>query len=276
MDPLLVLPLTPGGVLLAVACAIAGAPVFARGLRALRARRALAGLQEVPLAEEVAGVVRVTGKVTLESPLFGPLSGKQCAGYDLVVCGVGSAVGGTVRERRSFRLESGDASARVMPENADWYMPVTAKKTLAAGEATTERLRALLASSPELRWLHGRRVALELVERSLEAGRNVSVVAVARTDVIFHLPAEEELAATGTDGPFAAPRLFSVPESEDRELVLESGEALERVQVHADPPRRAAVLPSRWRASLAFIGPALTLVALLYLVRAGGTLLARM
>lgn len=276
MDPLIVLPLTPGGVLLAVACAIAGAPLFALGRQAWRARGALAGLRDAPLSERSDGLVRVTGRVALESPLFAPLSGRPCAGFELVVRGLGTAVGGVVRDRRAFRLESGEAAARVLPEGADWYMPVTALRTLAAGEAPTERLAALLDSCAELRWLRGRALALEIVERALESGRAVSVVGVARTRRAAVSEQEVELAATGTDGGgFTAPRMIPGPELPTWELTLEPDEPLERIQVHADPPGRPAVLPSRWRASLALVGPALTVAGLAYLARAAEPLLAR-
>lgn len=277
MEPFIHLPVTPGGVLLAVALAVAGAPLFARGRRAWRLRRALASLQESALTDDSSGLVRVSGRVELESPMFSPLSGRPCAGFELIVRGAASAVGGVIRERRTFRLEADGASARVRPERAEWHAPVTAQRTLAAGEAPTERLAALLDSYAELRWLRGRGVALEMVERSLEAGREVSVLAVARSERVMLAESSESLAATGTDGGgFTAPRLFPGPELESFELSLETDDVLDKVQVHADPPGRAPVAPSRWEASLAWIGPALTLFGLLYLARAAEPLLRRL
>jgi hypothetical protein len=277
MDPFVVLPLTPGGVIVAVACVFAGLPLFARGRRAWRLRRALASLRETPLTEQARGLVRVSGRAVLESPLFGPLSGRPCAGFELAVRGIGSAVGGVVQERRAFRLESGEASALVRPEHADWHLPVTGRRTLERGQAPSERLLALLDSCAELRWLRGRGVALELVERSLEAGHAVSVLGVARVERVLAAAPAGELAATGTDGGgFTAPRLFPGPEVETVELALEADEPLERVQVHADPPGRPLAAPSLGVASLALAGPALALAGLAYLAWAVEPLLARL
>ncbi len=276
MAPLVELPLTPGGVLLAAACVVAGAPLFARGRRAWRLRRSLARIRSAELTDDVAGLVCVSGRVALESPLFAPLGGRPCAGFELTVRGLGSAVGGTVVERRVFRLVAGESFARVRPERATWHMPVTARRTLAAGEAPSERLAALLDSSAELRWLRSRGVALEMVERSLEAHRVVSVLGMARSEPVAVAEAGEELAATGTDGGFTAPRLFPGPEQPDYELTLEADDFLERVQVHADPPGRALLVPSRGTAALVWIGPLLTIAGLLYLARAAEPLLQRL
>jgi len=46
--------------------------------------------------------------------------------------------------------------------------------------------------------------------------------------------------------------------------------------VHADPPGRALTVPSRGQASLAWIGPAVTVAGLLYLARAAEPLLRRL
>ncbi len=276
MDPLFSLPISPGGVLVAAACVVAGAPLFARGLRAHRMRRCLAGLVECPLTADVSGLVRVRGRVALEGPLFAPVSGSACAGFLLEVRGEGASVGGVVREWRAFRLESGEASARVPVEHAEWHAPVTGECTLAAGATIPERLARLLDSCAEIRWLRKRGVALHVVERALEAGRTVSVVGVARSERVSLAAEPEELAATGTDGGgFSAPRLLPGPPVEAFELQLEADDTLDCVQVLADPADVALARPSRWNVTLAVLGPALSLAGLLYLARAAEPLLSR-
>src|SRR5262245_17075680 len=128
MDLFVSLPVTPGGMLVAAACVVAGAPLFARGLRAFRMRQRLDRLVEKPLTGDVSGLVRVRGRVALEGPLFAPISGTPCAGFQLEVRGEGSSVGGFVRDWRAFRLEAGEASALVPAEQAEWHAPVTAQR----------------------------------------------------------------------------------------------------------------------------------------------------
>src|SRR5439155_1244062 len=122
------------GLLTAAAGVVIGAPLFAWGLRALRLRHALAGLSERSLDSSTAGLALVHGRVSLEGPLFAPLSGKPCAGFSLEVRGAGMRVGGVVHELRPFRLTSGGVSARVVPERAEWRGAVTCERTLAASE----------------------------------------------------------------------------------------------------------------------------------------------
>lgn len=276
MDLSLSLPVTPGGVLAAAACAVAGAPLFARGLQAFRVGRRLAGLAERPLAEDADGLVRARGRVALESPLFAPLSGTPCAGFTLEVRGAGSKVGGVVREQRTFRLQSGATSALVQHEASDWHAPVTAQREIQAGESIPERLVTLLDSCSEVRWLRERGVALQIVERALEAGRVVSVVGVAGHERIAAAQDELLLSATGTDGgAFQIPHVMAAPAIDRYELRIGTDETLRRVQVFADPPEAALSVPSRWNELFLVLGPALTLAALLYLARAVEPLLSR-
>jgi hypothetical protein len=276
MDLFVSLPVTPGGVLAAAACAVAGAPLFARGLRAFRLGRRLDGLSERPLAEDAGGLVRARGRVALESPLFAPLSGTPCAGFQLEVRGARSKVGGTIRDQRAFRLQSGDASALVPQADCDWHAPVTAERELAATEAVSERLATLLDSCNEVRWLRERGVALQVVERALEAGRIVSVVGVATHERIAVAAEDAQLAATGTDGGgFQGSRMLPGPDFDRYELRIGTDDTFPRVQVLADPPEQPLARPSRWENAWLAFGPALTILALLYLARAAEPLLAR-
>jgi hypothetical protein len=276
MDPFFSLPVTPGGVLAAAACAVAGAPLFARGLQALRMGRRLDALTEQPLAEDTEGLVRARGRVALDSPLFAPLSGTPCAGFTLEVRGAGSKVGGVVRDQRAFRLQSGATSALVQNEDSVWHVPVTAQRELQPGENVPERLAALLDSCSEIRWLRDRGVALHVIERALEAGRVVSVVGVAGHERIVAKGAQSALAATGTDGAFQRPQLFSAPAIDRYEFRIGTDDVLPRVQVFADPPEAVLPRPSRWNEALVVLGPAVTLVALLYLARAAEPLFTRL
>ena len=277
MDLFASLPVTPGGVLLAAACVVFGAPLFARGRRSFLLRRNLRELAERPLSDDSTGLVRARGRVVLEGPLFAPLSGTPCAGFELQVRGAGSKVGGTIREQRDFTLQSAEMSARVPGEASDWHAPVTAQRDFSFNVQIPERLTSLLDSNREVRWLRERGVALHVVERALEAGRVVSVVGIAHHERVATYEEDVELLATGTDGGgFQGPQMLPGPPLETYELRLGTDDTLDRVQVFADPPEAGLAPPSRWDDALLVAGPALTLVGLLYLARAAAPLLSRL
>jgi hypothetical protein len=272
VDPI---PVTALGLLAATACVVAGGPLFIAGRRALRLRQVLGALAETPLAANAEGWVLVRGRVALASPMFAPLSGKRCAGYELEVSGDRSRVGDVVAERRPFRLECGDHSALVSPEGARWQAPVTAERTLGPADAMPERLVQLLESSAEIRWLRDRRAALRVVERALEAGSEVTVLAVARGEAAAASVEVAEISATGTDDGVVT-TLTSGDPAAARELWLvgdESAGVGPRVFVGRPDPRSLA--PPWWRVALVAAGPALTLSGLLYLAQAAGPLLSR-
>src|SRR5262245_57738525 len=93
------------GLMLAVAAIVAGAPLFASGLRAIRLRQHFHRLRHQPLAELPGGFAHVYGRVALESPLFAPLTATACAGFELEVRAAGLSLHRRVDEHRSFRLE---------------------------------------------------------------------------------------------------------------------------------------------------------------------------
>jgi hypothetical protein len=183
------------------------------------------------------------------------------------VRGSGSAVTGVVRDLRQFRLEGEAASALVSPMNAEWHLPETGRRIVAPDEKLPERLSTLLDSRAEIRWLRERGVALEVVERALCAGAEVSVLAVAQTERAETVIVEEELAATGTDGAFAGPRLMPGPEPVGPQLKLITDGDLERGHVFADPADARFDGPPAWQAALLFLGPALSFAGLLYLAQ---------
>lgn len=275
MEHFFFVPLTPGGVILATLCVLAGAPLFARGRAAWNLRWRLARLATEPLVQDAHGVVRARGRVVLDGPLFAPLSGLPCAGYELYARGSGSAVGGVVRDLRQFRLEGEVASALVSPMNSDWHLPVTARRVVAVDERLPERLSTLLDTRAEIRWLRERGVALELVERALCAGSEVSVLAVAQTERTESYVIEEELAATGTDGGFSSPRAVPGAESESPQLKLVTNGELERSHVFADPADARYEGPPAWQVLLLFLGPALAFAGLLYLAQLAEPFLTR-
>lgn len=277
MDLFALLPLTPGGVLFAAAAVVAGAPIFARGRRAFLLRRSLRELTERPLTDDTVGLTRAKGRVALEGPLFAPLSGTPCAGFQLEVRGEGSSIGGTIRDMRAFRLQSGNTSALVPGEDCDWHAPVTAQREIATGAQLPERLATLLDSNNDVRWLRERGVVLHVVERALEAGRVASVVGVTSHERVVVFQEAEELRATGTDGGgFQRPQLVADLPLDTYELRFGTSDTFERVQVFADPPDAKLPQPSRWTDLLLVAGPLMSLAGLLYLARAAEPLLTRM
>ena len=268
------LPSTALGLLAATACVVAGGPVFAAGRRALRLRQALRSLEEKPLEPDASGWVLVRGRVALASPMSAPLSGKPCAGYELDVCGERSRVGGLVAERRPFQLECGAATASVSPDGAHWRTPVTGERTLAITDPLPERLGELLETNAEIRWLRDRRVPLRIVERALEAGAEVTVLALARSERTAASAETVELAATGTDDGLAT-TLTSGDPVVTHELWLSGDEAAGTgPHVFSGDPDLRPLKPSLWRVALVGAGPALTLSGLLYLAWAATPLVA--
>ena len=269
LDPL---PVTALGLLAATACVMAGGPMFAAGRRALRLRHVLRTLAVKPLEPDASGWVLARGRVSLSSPLVAPVSGKPCAGYELDVCGERSRVGGIVTERRPFQLECGATIASVTPDGAQWRTPVTGERTLAVTDPLPERLSELLETNAEIRWLRDRRVPLRIVERALESGAEITVLAVARTERVAVSAETVELAATGTDDGLAT-TLTSGDPAPVPELWL-AGEEGAGPRVFSGEPDLGALRPSLWRVALVGAGPVLTLTGLLYLAWAATPLVA--
>jgi hypothetical protein len=117
---------------------------------------------------------------------------------------------------------------------------------------------------------------LELVERALCAGAEVSVLAVAKLERVESYTVEVELAATGTDGGFGAARMMPGPEPSAPRLTLVTGPELERGHVFADPADASHEGPPVWQVALMFLGPALSFAGLLYLAQLAEPLLSRL
>lgn len=269
------MPLSPS--LLALTLAVSGLAVGLRmtrtGLRAVRLRKALRARAAGSVGDT--GLVTVRGRVALEGPSFSPLSGRPCAGFVLEARGEGTRVGGRVSELRPFRVVGEGIVARVTEEGADLSTAVTAERTLAPGDPLPERLRTLLASSPELRWLLDRRVTLRLVERAVLLGSEVRVTAMARPAEVSRVHAVAaggmdtlELAATGTDGgAFAITERGETVETPARSLWLEATEPFGRVLISDRDPAAQELAPSLTDRVLAVAGPVIVLAAFLALLR---------
>ena len=254
---------TVGGCLLAAGLVVAGAPLFGAGLRTLRLRRHLRELEERPLAEAPTGFVMVKGRVALDGPLVGPLSGAPCAGYVLEVRR-GAAVVASIPERRTFRLISGNTVARVLGGEGAWSMGVAAERQVEPGDTLTENLTALIERAPEVGLLRRGGATLTLIERSLRVGQECSVIGIAHHGRPFEVPVE--LGRTGTDATavaLSAPVLGGEPD-----VWIGSGGHLEFLKISDGPidPRELAVAP--WNMIGLGLGPLLTLSGLFYLARA--------
>jgi hypothetical protein len=258
---------TPGGCLLAAALVVAGAPLFSAGLRTQRLRRHLRELQERPLAGAPSGFVQVRGRVALDGPLVGPLSGAPCAGYVLEVRR-GASVVASIPERRTFRLIGGDTMARVLGAEGAWNLEVVAERQIGAGDALTENLSALVNRAPEVGLLRRSGATLTLVERSLGVGQECSVVGHAHYGRPFEMPIE--LGRTGTDAATVA--LTAPSPAREPDLWIGSGGHLEFLKIsdRTIDPRTLAVPP--WNMVGLGLGPLLTLAGLFYLARAADVL----
>jgi len=278
-----------------------GAPLFTDGLRTLRLRRHFAGLSERPLEEGPTGFMRTRGRVVLDGPLFSPISAKPCAGFRIQVEGGRSGPVTAVEERRSFRIASGETSARILSGVRPWLLSETARRQVEPGEALSENLAVMLRQCPEASLLRAQGRPLVLVERALLAGSECHVVGFARHARPYELPEEIEMIRTGTDdaipvltadpgwsdgsargqgasppkrgGPFGIERRVpGRPFPGDVDLWVDGGGLLDFVLVSDSPPGPEALSISPWRALGLLLGPALSLSGLLYLAHAADRL----
>jgi hypothetical protein len=254
---------TAGGLACAIGAVVAGAPLFSGGLRSLRLRRHFAGLAEEPLADDLAGFVHVSGIVTLDSPMFTPLSAAPCAAFQLEVHTVGAPIVKIVEERRPFSLAGRETTARLESLAGRWSLSASAEREVAADEPLTGSLSRLVEQVPEARWWRRAGGRLRLVERALLAGSSCHVVGFARSVHPLEQPAALEFVRTGTDAAFEVASA-SAP-AQARESRLGPGEFLDFFFVSDRAPvARDFVVPA-WRVLGAFAGPALSLLGLLYL-----------
>lgn len=259
-----------GGLVIACAAIVIGAPLFSAGLRALRLRRALGHAPRLRLADAGEGFVQVSGRVALESPLFSPVTLKRCAGFRLEVSGVDFPVTRAIEERRTFRLVDGGETAEVAAVRATWSMPKTGEMVLEPDTPLTERMLDLLAQMPEAAWLRQSGHRIRLVERALLSGAHCHVLgqAVARAQAaVAH---EVEMLRTGTDDEPVAIATLVAAAHEAPSLWIGPAEHTDFMQV-SDAPIDAAALrtPARTLAGLV-AGPLLAMLGILYLAAAAG------
>jgi hypothetical protein len=262
------------GVALAAAAVAGGAPLFAAGLRAWRLRRGLARLRTRPLRELPTGLVHVRGRVALEGPLFGPLSGDPCAGFVLDVGAAGEGRLTSIAERRPFRIVSDGVTARIAGDLASLKLRPGIAREIAPGEPLTERLATLLARSPEAQWLRQSGRSIALVERVLSAGAECHVVGVAHARRPVVAEEEVEMLRTGTDDApvarvaIALDLLGGAHALAEPDLWVDDGGALEFLVVGDREPGDLLRSAPMWKTALIPLGPLLTLGGLLYLANA--------
>lgn len=244
---------TAVGLAASLAAIVAGAPVFSSGWRALRLRRAVRSLVPAELTESADGLVIARGHVLPDAARVAPLSGQLCAGWELVVQAPRTRLAARAAEHDDFRIDSGFALAEVDAARAQWQMPVTAERSLAAGEALPAAFAKCFEKNADFAWLRGLGVPLRCTERALAVGAQVHVVAVAA-----HAEAEVQVLRTGTSDDaveVTGPRVH-----------LGRGEWLDHVLVSSEAPSAAVLAPPSWRAAGAVLGPALTLGGIAYLL----------
>ena len=260
MDLVQILQPSAAGLTLAAAAIIAGAPLFASGMRAVRLRKHFRQLQRFPLAELPGGFAHVQGRVALESPLFAPLTAMPCAGFQLEVKAEGLSLHRSVDERRVFRLEDGRASALVGAQRGRWLVSATGERELRPEQPMTEGLAALLERVPEASWWRRAGGTLRLIEHALPAGAECHVVGTIRP--MAAASASVEWVRTGTDDAHRAPERSVIP---DPDLWIGSDDHLDFLLVSDQPPGEEDLhVPTRLAVGV-LIGPALSLTGMLYL-----------
>lgn len=257
---------TAGGLACAVGAVVSGAPLFSGGLRSLRLRWHSADLAERPLADDLAGFVHVSGTVALESPMFTPLSVAPCAAFQLEIHTVGVPIVKTVEERRPFRVAGREASARLESTDGRWTLSATAEREVAADEPLTGSLSRLVEQVPEASWWRRAGGRLRLVERALLAGSACHVAGFARCAHPLEQSVALEFVRTGTDATFEVASAGAPVQV--CELWLGPGEFLDFFFVSDRAPVARDLAVPVWRTLGAFVGPALSLLGLLYLAAA--------
>jgi hypothetical protein len=274
MDTLSVAPVSALGVLFAVLAVVAGGPLFARGRRVLRLRDLFRHLTEHRLDADSIGPALVRGRVLLEGPMFSPLTGQPCAGFELRVRSATGEVGGVVRDLRPFRLAGDGAVAQVVPERARWHVEVTGERRYEDASDMPARVRELVERCPEGCWLIERGGPLVLVEHALLAGSEVSVMGVSRRVRLRARVVTLELAATGTDGAAWTETIAEPASASGADLCIDGDVPMGCVVVSSRTPDLAALQPRPLQTGLVLLGPALTMAGLLILARAASSLVA--
>lgn len=264
------------GLLCAAAAVAAGAPIFARGLRALKLRQHLEGLRSSAIADAPEGLVHLRGRVNLDHPLRAPVSGLPCAGFRLEARTLDSASFERVDEVRRFSIEDGGYSARVVEDPALWEVQITGQREIKAGDPVSSQLMALIQRMPEPAWARSAGATLQIVERALITGAECHVVGFVRhappVAAAAEIPAETVWLRTGTDNESwsVVADAAGVADGGTRSpaLWVGRGEHVEFLLVSDSAPEAARLTPPLWKTLGAIIGPLLSLSGLLVLARA--------
>lgn len=271
MDLGIVLQPTAAGLSAAAAAVIAGAPLFSDGLRALRLARGFRRLHEMPIADAQSGLTYVRGQVVLESPMFSPLSGTACAGFQLEVRSARGRVTRPILQFRPFRIVDPTGVAHVDPDGARFALSRAEERRVAPGEPLSQNLAALLERSAEVSWMRRSGQTLTITERVLVAGAHLHVVGTLRRSRIAAAETSELLERTGTDDAVSIVSEMVVPEPE---CWLSTGDHLDFLLVSDHPPHASNFRIAPLRIAGAFVGPVLSLGGLLMLAHAADRLRA--
>ncbi|MFI5372687.1 MAG: hypothetical protein ACHQ52_14110 [Candidatus Eisenbacteria bacterium] len=258
--------LTPSvaGAIAAAAAVAGGAPLFSEGLRALRIARLAVGLAERPLAEKPHGFTGSSGQVTLDGPLFSPITHQPCAGFRLSVASAERGQVASIEERRPFRIVSGGVSARIAGPIAHWRLAAGARREVKANEPLSEHLASLVERSAEASWLRRTGATLVLTEHLLAAGATCHVVGHVRAARHAEL-IEHEWARTGTDDH--ADVVSVATRGDEPDLWIDEGGSLECLIVSDQPVREVRLRHTRVRMLGLVVGPLISLGGLLALAR---------
>jgi hypothetical protein len=267
------------GLLCAAAAVAAGAPIFARGLRAFKLRQYLEGLHSAAIADASEGLVHLHGRVSLEHPLRAPISGVPCAGFRLEARTLDSARFERVDEVRRFSIEDDCYAARVVEDPAMWEVQITGQREIKAGDPVSAQLMALIQRMPEPAWARSAGATLQVVERALITGAECHVVGFVRhappMAAVAELPVEAAAEAvwlrTGTDNEswsVVADAGNDTGVAHAPALWIGRGEHVEFLLVSDAAPEAARLTPPLWKTLGTIIGPILSLSGLLILARA--------
>ncbi len=198
----------------------AGPVMFARGFSALRMRRLIRNTPTARIRSLAMGLVEINGAVLERSLVKAPLSGRECAYWEVDISILMGRRGHRIVHRRNsgnpFYVDDGTGVVMVYPAGS-------VCKTQAGSEETCHGLfmpdvYARYMAEQGLWQRHLWRIgAVRFRERTLEEGQRVYVLGTAvpraqsrDVSVPFEHPAwsseEPELRATGTDGAAVGPR----------------------------------------------------------------------
>jgi hypothetical protein len=158
--------------------------------------------------------------------------------------------------------------ARVVEEGADWRVGVTAEREVAASTPLSESLNQLLERIPELGWWRRSGGTIVITEHALCAEAACHVVGTVRSGRSFDAQSELELLRTGTDDVRATVGGSAAGALAEPDLWINAGEHLDYLLVSDQPPAPTQLAMPVRRTIGVLLGPALSMMGLLYLASA--------